>query len=105
MELLFRTPGFARWEVRGGFDGRPLEHETDEMVWTAWIGLMATTSHPSPYEAPELYDLVLEHFTDDLAFWLARRRPTAARYSRSRAAPAACCSTCSRTGSTRTGSI
>jgi len=31
---------------------------------------MATNSHPSPYEAPELYDRVFEHFTDDLAFWL-----------------------------------
>jgi len=36
MELLLRTAGFARWEVRGGFDGRPLERDTDEMVWTAW---------------------------------------------------------------------
>ena len=36
MELLFRNAGFARWDVRGGFDGRPLEHDTDEMVWTAW---------------------------------------------------------------------
>lgn len=36
MELLLRTAGFARWEVRGGFDGRPLERDTDEMIWTAW---------------------------------------------------------------------
>ncbi len=36
MELLLRAAGFARWEVRGGFDGRPLERDTDEMVWTAW---------------------------------------------------------------------
>jgi SAM-dependent methyltransferase len=33
-------------------------------------GLMTTASHPSPYEAPELYDRMAEHFTDDLAFWL-----------------------------------
>ena len=31
---------------------------------------MTTASHPSPYEAPELYDRMLEHFTDDLEFWL-----------------------------------
>jgi hypothetical protein len=36
MELLLRAAGFARSEVAGGFDGRPLEHDTDEMVWTAW---------------------------------------------------------------------
>lgn len=36
MELLLRTAGFSRWEVIGGFDGRPLEKDTDEMVWTAW---------------------------------------------------------------------
>lgn len=36
MELLLRAAGFTRWEVRGGFDGRPLEKDTDEMVWTAW---------------------------------------------------------------------
>ena len=36
MELLLRAAGFTRFEVRGGFDGRPLERETDEMVWTAW---------------------------------------------------------------------
>ncbi len=36
MELLLRTAGFSRWEVTGGFDGRPLLHDTDLMVWTAW---------------------------------------------------------------------
>jgi SAM-dependent methyltransferase len=36
MELLLRAAGFPRFEVRGGFDGRPLERDTDEMVWTAW---------------------------------------------------------------------
>ena len=36
MELLLAAAGFARWEVCGGFDGRPLEKDTDEMVWTAW---------------------------------------------------------------------
>lgn len=36
MELLLARAGFARWDVRGGFDGRPLERDTDEMVWTAW---------------------------------------------------------------------
>jgi len=36
MELLLQNAGYARWDVRGGFDGRPLENDTDEMVWTAW---------------------------------------------------------------------
>jgi SAM-dependent methyltransferase len=36
MELLLRLAGFARAEVVGGFDGRPLLHDTDLMVWTAW---------------------------------------------------------------------
>lgn len=36
MELLLRAAGFTRWDVRGGFDGRPLENPQDEMVWTAW---------------------------------------------------------------------
>jgi len=35
-ELLLRAAGFQRFEVKGGFDGRPLEKDTDEMVWTAW---------------------------------------------------------------------
>jgi hypothetical protein len=36
MELLLRVAGFKRWDVRGGFDGRPLESDTDHMIWTAW---------------------------------------------------------------------
>jgi SAM-dependent methyltransferase len=36
MELLLQVAGFARWEVAGGFDGRPLLHDTDQMIWTAW---------------------------------------------------------------------
>ena len=36
MELLLRTAGFARWEVAGGFDGRPLLRDSDDMIWTAW---------------------------------------------------------------------
>ena len=36
MDLLLHAAGFTRWDVRGGFDGRPLEKDTDEMVWTAW---------------------------------------------------------------------
>jgi SAM-dependent methyltransferase len=36
MELLLRVAGFARWEVAGGFDGRPLARDTDLMIWTAW---------------------------------------------------------------------
>jgi len=37
LELLLRVAGFSRWDVRGGFDGRPLEREADEMVWTAVV--------------------------------------------------------------------
>lgn len=36
MELLLEKAGFSRHHVAGGFDGRPLERDTDEMVWTAW---------------------------------------------------------------------
>jgi SAM-dependent methyltransferase len=36
MELLFAAAGFARWEVAGGYDGRPFDDGADEMVWTAW---------------------------------------------------------------------
>ena len=36
MELLLRSTGFSRYEVAGGFDGRPFARDTDEMVWTAW---------------------------------------------------------------------
>jgi SAM-dependent methyltransferase len=36
MELLLRVAGYPRWEVVGGFDGRPLVHDTDLMIWTAW---------------------------------------------------------------------
>jgi len=32
MELLLRTAGFARWEILGDFEGRPLEKETDAMI-------------------------------------------------------------------------
>jgi SAM-dependent methyltransferase len=33
-------------------------------------GLSLTATLPSPYDAPELYDLVLDSFSDDLPFWL-----------------------------------
>jgi hypothetical protein len=36
MELLLRITGFSRWEICGGYDRRPLEHETDGMVVFAW---------------------------------------------------------------------
>jgi hypothetical protein len=26
----------SRWSVVGGFDGRPLAKDDDEMIWTAW---------------------------------------------------------------------
>lgn len=34
LELLFAAAGFARWEVLGGFDGRPLRAPGDQMI--AW---------------------------------------------------------------------
>jgi SAM-dependent methyltransferase len=36
MELLLDKAGFNRWDVRGGFDDRPFDRDSDEMVWTAW---------------------------------------------------------------------
>jgi SAM-dependent methyltransferase len=36
MELLLRAAGFSRWQLLGGFDGRPLEKETDDMIVQAW---------------------------------------------------------------------
>ena len=36
MELLLRIAGFARWEICGNFDGRPLTREDDAMIVTAW---------------------------------------------------------------------
>jgi SAM-dependent methyltransferase len=36
MELLLRVTGFSRWEIYGGYDRRPLEHETDTMIVFAW---------------------------------------------------------------------
>ena len=34
LELLFRAAGFARWDIRGGLDGRPLAAPDDQMI--AW---------------------------------------------------------------------
>jgi hypothetical protein len=36
MELLLRLAGFARWEICGAFDNRPLVHDTDMMIVRAW---------------------------------------------------------------------
>ena len=36
MELLLRVAGFARWEIHGNFDRRPLTRENDAMIVTAW---------------------------------------------------------------------
>lgn len=36
MELLLRIAGFARWQISGDFDGRPLTLENDAMIVTAW---------------------------------------------------------------------
>jgi SAM-dependent methyltransferase len=39
MELLLRIAGFARWEICGDFDRRPLTRETDAMIVMAWNGV------------------------------------------------------------------
>jgi hypothetical protein len=36
MALLLRVAGFARWEIWGDFDHRPLTRENDAMVVSAW---------------------------------------------------------------------
>jgi 2-polyprenyl-3-methyl-5-hydroxy-6-metoxy-1,4-benzoquinol methylase len=36
LELLLRVAGFARWEIYGDFDRRPLTTETDAMIVSAW---------------------------------------------------------------------
>jgi SAM-dependent methyltransferase len=36
MELLLRVAAFARWEIYGDFDRRPLERESDAMIVMAW---------------------------------------------------------------------
>ena len=36
MELLLRVAGFARWEICGDFDRRPLTRESDAMIVLAW---------------------------------------------------------------------
>ena len=41
MELLLRACGFARWQLLGDFDGRPLQNETDTMIVQAWTSSAA----------------------------------------------------------------
>ena len=36
MELLLHLAGFARWQIAGGFDGRPLVSDGDQMIVTTW---------------------------------------------------------------------
>jgi len=36
MALLLRAAGFARWEIHGAFERRPLTEETDDMIVHAW---------------------------------------------------------------------
>lgn len=36
MELLLRVAGFARWEICGDFECRPLTRENDAMIVSAW---------------------------------------------------------------------
>ncbi len=38
MELLLRLTGFSRWEIRGGFDGRPAADHEGAIVVSAWTG-------------------------------------------------------------------
>jgi SAM-dependent methyltransferase len=42
MALLLRVAGFARWQIYGGFDRRPLAKETDGMVVEAWNGPLSS---------------------------------------------------------------
>jgi hypothetical protein len=37
MTLLLRAADFERWEILGGYDGRPLPRETDAMILQAWV--------------------------------------------------------------------
>ncbi len=36
MELLLRLAGFGRWEIAGGFDGRPVAQHQGSLVVSAW---------------------------------------------------------------------
>ena len=36
LELLLAAAGYARWRIDGGFDGRPLRSEEDQMLVFAW---------------------------------------------------------------------
>ena len=36
LELLLSASGFTRWRIDGGFDGRPLASEEDQMIVFAW---------------------------------------------------------------------
>jgi SAM-dependent methyltransferase len=36
LELLLKAAGFTRWRIDGGFDGRPLASEEDQMIVFAW---------------------------------------------------------------------
>jgi SAM-dependent methyltransferase len=38
MGLLLRVAGFARWEISGDYDGRPLANQDDQMIVRAWRG-------------------------------------------------------------------
>lgn len=38
LELLFRAAGFSRWDILGGFDGRPLKAPDDQMIAWAFKG-------------------------------------------------------------------
>jgi SAM-dependent methyltransferase len=44
MELLLRVAGFARWEIYGDFDLRPLTREEDAMIVCAWNEAPVETS-------------------------------------------------------------
>jgi len=45
MELLLRIAGFARWQILGVFDRRPLLHETDAMIVQAGLLSMRRRKH------------------------------------------------------------
>jgi hypothetical protein len=45
MALLLRHTSYARWEINGDFEGRPLTQETDSMIVHAWASSAMDSDH------------------------------------------------------------
>ena len=54
MELLLRVAGFARWEICGDFNHRPLTRESDAMVVSAWNTMDDPRFQPLEMEGPAI---------------------------------------------------